>query len=68
MSATTGKLNRLSDYEISQIVNAYEKNVISFKWKEGDLLYLDNTRTAHGRNPYFGKRSILVSLAEEAEF
>lgn len=68
MSATTGKLNRLNENEISQIVDAYEKNMTSFKWKEGDLLYLDNTKTAHGRNPYLGSRSILVSLAEEGEF
>lgn len=68
MSATTGKLNRLSDSEISQIVDAYENNMTCFKWQEGDLLYLDNTKTAHGRNPYFGSRSILVSLAEVGEF
>ncbi len=68
MSATTGKLNRLTDSEISQIVDAYEKNMTSFKWQKGDLLYLDNTKTAHGRNPYLGSRSILVALAEEGEF
>lgn len=68
MSATTGKLNKLTKKEISQIVDAYENNMTAFKWKEGDLLYLDNTKTAHGRNPYLGSRSILVSLAEEGEF
>ena len=68
MSATTGLKVRLSDQEISQIVDAYEKNQVAFKWQEGDLLYLDNTLTAHGRNPYFGKRKILVSLADEGEF
>lgn len=68
MSATTGMKARLSDQEISQIVDAYEKNQVAFKWQEGDLLYLDNTLTAHGRNPYFGKRKILVSLADEGEF
>lgn len=68
LSATTGKLNRLSKSEIAQIVDAYEKNLTMFKWQNGDLLFLDNTKTAHGRNPYFGKRKILVSLAEEGEF
>lgn len=68
MSATTGKMNRLSDREISSIVDAYEKNLVKFKWQEGDLLFLDNTKTAHGRNSYLGKRKILVSLAEEGEF
>jgi alpha-ketoglutarate-dependent taurine dioxygenase len=68
LSATTGKANRLSSSEISLIVDAYEKNQTAFKWQEGDLLYLNNTVTAHGRNPYFGKRKILVSLADEGEF
>lgn len=68
MSATTGKLNKLTDNEISQIVDTYDNHMTAFKWKEGDLLYLDNTKTAHGRNPYLGSRSILVSLADEGEF
>lgn len=68
MSATTGNNQRLSNDEISKIVDAYEKNQVQFDWQKGDLLFLDNTRTAHGRNPYLGKRKILVSLAEEGEF
>lgn len=68
MSATTGKMNCLSSQEISAIVDVYEKNRVQFKWQEGDLLCLDNTKTAHGRNAYLGKRKILVSLAEESEF
>lgn len=68
MSATTGMGQRISSKEISKIVDAYEKNMTTFKWQKGDLLYLDNTVTAHGRNPYLGKRKILVSLAEEGEF
>ena len=68
MSATTGKYEKLSDDEISLIVDAYEKNMVSFPWKKNDLLFLDNTKTAHGRNPYLGSRRILVSLADEGEF
>jgi alpha-ketoglutarate-dependent taurine dioxygenase len=68
LSATTGNQQRLSSKEISQIVDAYEKNQVKFKWQQGDLLYLNNTLTAHGRNWYLGKRKILVSLAEEGQF
>lgn len=68
LSATTGLSNKLSSDEISAIVDAYEKNQTAFKWQKGDLLYLDNTITAHGRNSYLGKRKILVSLADEGEF
>lgn len=68
LSATTGKGQKLSDAEISSIVDAYEKHQTAFKWQKGDLLYLNNKITAHGRNSYLGKRKILVSLAEEGEF
>lgn len=68
LSATTGLSHKLSSAEISAIVDAYEKNQVAFKWQKGDLLYLNNTITAHGRNSYLGKRKILVSLADESEF
>lgn len=68
MSATTGLKKRLSSQEISLIVDAYEKNTVQFDWRVGDLLFLDNTKTAHGRRPYLGKRKILVSLAQEGTF
>lgn len=68
LSATTGTGHKLTQEEITSIIQAYDKNVVSFKWEKGDLLLLDNERTAHGRNPYFGRRKILVSLAEEGEY
>lgn len=68
LSATTGQGKRLSDSEISALVDSYERHVKSFRWQKGDLLYLDNTKTAHGRNPYLGFRKILVMLAEEKSF
>ncbi|MDD9947568.1 MAG: TauD/TfdA family dioxygenase [Myxococcales bacterium] len=33
-----------------------------FKWEEGDLLVVDNRLVAHGRQPFKGRREILVSM------
>ena len=68
LNARTGAGEKLTSSDISSIVDAYEKNKVSLPWVEGDVLFLDNTITAHGRNSYLGKRKILVALAEEGEF
>ncbi|MEV4920155.1 TauD/TfdA family dioxygenase, partial [Streptomyces tirandamycinicus] len=33
-------------------------------WQPGDLMLVDNIRTAHSREPYEGPREILVGLAD----
>jgi hypothetical protein len=68
LDARLGAGQKLSSNEISVLVDAYEKNSSAGIWKKGDVLFLDNTITAHGRNPYLGRRKILVALAQEGEF
>lgn len=43
---------------------AYRRETVSFRWREGDVLLLDNMLAAHGRAPYAGAREILVCMAE----
>lgn len=43
---------------------AYQAETVSFPWRQGDLLMLDNMLVAHGRAPYTGAREILVGMAE----
>lgn len=50
---------------LEEIRQAYQTTMLSFDWKEGDLIMLDNVLYSHGRNPFKGKRSILVAMAEE---
>jgi Taurine catabolism dioxygenase TauD, TfdA family len=33
-------------------------------WRDGDLLLVDNVRTAHSREPFTGPREVLVGLAD----
>ena len=32
-------------------------------WKKNDVLIINNMMVMHGRKPFFGKRSVLASLA-----
>jgi alpha-ketoglutarate-dependent taurine dioxygenase len=49
---------------LEEIREAYRRETVSFSWQEGDLLMLDNMLVAHGRNPYVGRRKILVAMAD----
>ncbi|MEM9824685.1 MAG: TauD/TfdA family dioxygenase, partial [Bacteroidota bacterium] len=40
----------------------FDKNTVYFDWEKGELLVLDNILSAHGRTPFKGERSILVSM------
>lgn len=42
----------------------YRKSSISFAWRERDLLIVDNILTAHAREPFSGRRKILVAMTD----
>lgn len=52
--------------EYMEIKNAYDRNKIAFSYQKGDILFLDNMLTAHGRNPYKGERTIATAIIEAA--
>lgn len=49
---------------LEEIRGAYEQESVSFRWREGDLMMLDNMLVAHGRRPFKGRRKIVVGMAE----
>ena len=50
---------------IVELINAvYEANTVREPWQAGDLMLVDNIRTAHSREAYEGPREILVGMAE----
>ncbi len=51
--------------DVVQLINkAYEANAARERWQAGDLMLVDNVRTAHGREPFEGPREVLVAMAD----
>src|SRR5919197_463867 len=42
----------------------YEANTLRDRWQAGDLLLVDNVRTAHAKEPFEGSREVLVGMAD----
>src|SRR5436309_1391728 len=51
--------------EVVQSINeVYEANTAREPWQAGDLMLVDNIRTAHGRERFEGPREVLVAMAD----
>ena len=51
--------------DIVQMLNeTYEAHTCREPWQAGDLLLVDNVRTAHSRDPYTGPRDVVAALAD----
>jgi hypothetical protein len=49
---------------VTTINEAYDRHVRREPWRSGDLLLVDNIRTAHGREPFEGPREVLAGLGD----
>ena len=47
---------------LENIRKAYQVETVAFAWQAGDILLLDNMLVSHGRNPFEGKRRVLVGM------
>lgn len=52
----------IPDADMHHILDVYRRNQVVFPWQPGDLLVLDNVIWAHARNPYRGRRTMLVAM------
>lgn len=51
--------------DVVQLINeVYEHNTAREPWQAGDLMIVDNVRTAHGRDPFEGPREVLAAMAD----
>ena len=51
--------------DIVQLLNTvYEANTAREPWQAGDLMLVDNIRTAHSREAFEGPREVLVAMAD----
>ena len=54
--------------DVIQLLNeVYEANTAREPWQAGDLMLVDNIRTAHSREAYEGPREVLVGMADPVD-
>jgi alpha-ketoglutarate-dependent taurine dioxygenase len=53
------------DEEVVELLNrVYDASTAREPWQDGDLMLVDNVRTAHSREAYEGPREVLVAMAD----
>jgi alpha-ketoglutarate-dependent taurine dioxygenase len=51
--------------EVVQLINeVYDAHTAREPWQGGDLMLVDNVRTAHSREPFVGPREVVVAMAD----
>ncbi|MFC5994749.1 TauD/TfdA family dioxygenase [Pseudonocardia hispaniensis] len=49
---------------VALLNETYDARTAREPWQPGDLMLVDNIRTAHSREPYSGSREVLVAMAD----
>ncbi|MFG1647438.1 TauD/TfdA family dioxygenase [Amycolatopsis sp. NPDC049252] len=52
----------IPDADLAKIREVYDEVSYAFPWQAGDVLVINNMLHAHGREPFTGKRRILVAM------
>ncbi|KAI5479259.1 hypothetical protein MNV49_003954 [Pseudohyphozyma bogoriensis] len=61
--ATYGDGTPIPRQYLDRLLDISIETEFSFKWEEGDIIFVDNYRTTHGRRPWTkGGRKVLVSM------
>jgi alpha-ketoglutarate-dependent taurine dioxygenase len=63
MYVTLGDGSIITPETVHHIRATVDSETMLFTWQPGDLLIVDNILVSHGRNPFTGKRRILVSMS-----
>ncbi|MGH9941134.1 MAG: TauD/TfdA family dioxygenase, partial [Pyrinomonadaceae bacterium] len=59
-----GDGSRIEPPVLDALRDAYLQEKVTFDWRKGDVLMLDNVLVAHGREPFKGARKIVVGMAQ----
>jgi alpha-ketoglutarate-dependent taurine dioxygenase len=59
-----GDGTRIETSVLDEIREAFRQSSVSFPWRTGDVLMLENMLIAHGRAPFSGPRKIIVAMAD----
>lgn len=63
MHCTYGDGSPIPVADMDAVRDAIWKNLVAFQWERGDVVVIDNDAVAHGRMPYSGPRTVIVSWA-----
>jgi hypothetical protein len=63
-----GDGSAIEESALHEICAVYERLEVSFPWQSGDILLVDNVLTAHARNPFAGRRELLVALGDMGSY
>ncbi|MFI0445970.1 TauD/TfdA family dioxygenase [Actinomadura sp. 6N118] len=63
-STRFGNGDPVGENVVELLNEAYEANTAREPWQAGDLMLVDNVRTAHSREPFEGPREVLVAMAD----
>ena len=53
--------------DLLSVRNAFSANCLTFKWRAGDMLLLDNMQAAHSRRSYKGARKVIAALLDPSK-
>jgi hypothetical protein len=53
----------IPDSDMEKVRAAIWENLVALRWRQDDILVVDNRRVTHGRLPYRGPRTIAVAWA-----
>ncbi len=59
-----GNGDPISEDIVMLLNQVYEANTVREPWQAGDLMLVDNIRTAHSREAFVGQREVLVGMAD----
>jgi len=62
-NVTFGDGSPISDDLAEHVIQTYWDTCVMFPWQAGDIISLDNMRSAHARMPFKGERRIAVAMA-----
>lgn len=54
----------IEDAALDQIRASYDAERVEFTWRANDVLLIDNMLVSHARNPFKGKRRVLVGMGD----
>ena len=59
-----GDGGQIAEPLLARIRHAYDAELVHFTWERGDVLLVDNMLVSHGREPFTGRRQVLVAMGE----